>query len=795
MFAILIDGSISLEKEKPDAIQQAQIVMNKSSAYKYLVLATCLLMAACSGTRRLPPGEKLYTGAKVKIESSSVFSSKKKRFVKATANDALRPDPNKSFFGFRPKLCIYMAIAENPKTKFGRWIKTKGEPPVLLSSLKPGVTASIIDAKLFNIGIFKGYTDFKIIEKRKTAKVVYTSYVHKPYTVADVTSNITDDSLSRIIISEKEKSLIKPGQDYSLELLKAERLRIDALLKDKGYFYFNPDYLLFKADTSASQRTVTFNLTLKDSVPASALETYRINTVFIDQNFTLTERSRGRNKDTLMFGNSIFRGKESRMNIRPDVILQSVYLRKGEVYTRQNHIITLNRLMSMGSFKFVQVKFNDSDTAALGFLDVDILMTPMTNNTFRLEMDVVSKSNNFAGPRLNSSLLNRNTFRGAELLNLSMAGSYEAQLGGGANLYSYSVTPQVELTFPRFLVPFKLSMSKNIYVPKTRMSLSYSYLKRVSFFDMHTIQLGFGYKWRISKLKEHEFNPISLSFTTIRNQSEEFLALLNSNPFLKKSYEEQFIGGGNYTISYNEQILPFKRVQFYLQATAETAGNVFTLAKKLGGESPSAANPSTIAGSAYSQFAKLSVDARSYFNVIGKNKIALRLFVGAAKPYGNSSVLPYSKQFFSGGANSLRAFHINSVGPGTYFQEGEAGGFLQLGGDFKLEANAEYRFNIYRFFKGALFVDAGNIWLQKSNPANIGSPFLLSEFTNELAVGAGVGIRIDISFFLIRFDLAMPLRKPWLDDGHRWVTNQINFGDADWRNGNLVLNVAIGYPF
>jgi hypothetical protein len=423
-------------------------------------------------------------------------------------------------------------------------------------------------------------------------------------------------------------------------------------------------------------------------------------------------------------------------------------------------------------------------------------MTPMTNHTFRAELDLVTKSNNYTGPRINLSLLNRNAFKGAELLNLNMAGSFEAQLSGAnKNLFSYSFNPQIELTFPRFLVPFYIKPSNSIYVPKTSFSLSYNFMKRVNYFDMSTFQFMYGFKWKESVRTEHEFNPINISNTTVSNESTLFNDLLAANPFLKKSYEEQFIAGGNYSFIYNEQMLAGKRLQYFMHFTAETAGNLFSLVNLIGGATPTHDNPSKIVGSIYSQFAKLSVDGRAYYNFSNANKLAFRIFAGVAKSYGNSSTLPYSKQFFSGGPNSIRAFQINSVGPGTYHQDTTAIGFLQLGGDIKLEANAEYRFGIYKFIKGALFVDAGNVWLQKSNPANIGSPFAFNSFMNELAVGAGLGLRVDVSFFVLRFDLAMPLRKPWLADNNRWVFNQIDFSNSTWRSNNLVLNIAIGYPF
>lgn len=768
--------------------------MTRSILNKYFLILICLLLAACSGTKHLPKGEKLYTGGEIKLETTDKIN---KRFIKTIAESAVRPAPNKSYLGIRPKLWMYMAAGENPKTKFKKWLKKTGEAPVLISSVKPGVTTAIIDAKLFNIGIFKSYSESKIVEKKHTAKVIYTSHIHKPYIVKELNYAISDDSLSYTILTEKKKSFIKPGEDYNLDILKNERIRIDALLKNNGYFYFNPDYLLFKADTSAVNHTISFKLTLKDSIPKNALTVYRINKVFIDQDYSLNEEVPDRTKDTIRYRNNVFIGKESEMNIRPRVILRSVYLKKNEIYSRQNHNITLNRLMSMGNFKFVQVKFSDSDTIAPGFLDVTILMTTMPNYTFRAGTDLVSKSNNFTGPRMNLSLLNRNTFKGAELLNLNMAGSFEAQFSGNnKNLYSYSWNPQVELTFPRFIVPFKIKRTNSIYIPKTRLSLSYNYLKRVDYFDMRTSQFIYGFKWKENIKKEHELNPINVSYTSLGNQSAAFTELLATNPFLKKSYEEQFIAGGNYSFTYNEQVVPVKKMQYFLLATAETAGNVFSLAKLIGGEKPSSENPSKVVGSIYSQYAKLSIDARGYFNFSDKNKMAMRVFAGVAKPFGNSSILPYTKQFFSGGPNSLRAFQINSVGPGTNYQNSDNRGFLQLGGDIKLEMNGEYRFNIYRFFKGALFVDAGNVWLQKSNPANTGSPFLFSTFMNEIAVGTGVGLRIDVSFFILRFDLAMPLRKiPKPGDNFRWVTDQINFANSSWRSENLILNIAIGYPF
>ncbi|MFA5329529.1 MAG: BamA/TamA family outer membrane protein [Prolixibacteraceae bacterium] len=749
---------------------------------------------SCSGTRHLPSGEKLYTGAEIKLESTTDINKKQ---IKTVVEGAFRPEPNKVFLGLRPRVWMYNTAGENPKTKLDKWLRKHGTAPVLLSEVKPAVTSTIIDATLFNNGFFKSYTEYQIADKKHTAEVVYTSHIREPYKIKELSYAVSDDSLNNLIIREKKKSLIKTGEEYNLDRLKNERERIDGELKNNGYFYFNPDYLLFKADTSEANHSVNLKLTLKDSVPQNALTVYRIHKVVIDQDYSLSEDAAEVKKDTMMFQNTVFMVNHEVPGINPKEILRSVYLKKNEIFSRKNHAITLNRLMSLDNFKFVRVKFTDSDTTAAGYLDVTILMTPMPKRTFRAEMDLVTKSNNFTGPRMNLSLQNRNTFHGAEILKLNMAGSFEAQLNGtGKNRYSYSWNPQLDLTFPRFITPFNIHQTQSIYIPKTNFSLSYNYLKRVDYFDMKTFQFGYSYKWKENILKEHELTPISVSFSTIGNKSVAFDSLLNSNPYLKKSYEEQFIAGGSYSFTYNEQVLQGKKMQYFFHATTEFAGNAFSLAKNIAGEKISSANPSKVIGSVYSQFAKLSLEGRGYYNFKDKNSLAMRIFAGVAKPYGNSSVLPYSKQFFSGGPNSLRAFQVNSVGPGTYNQKTDTLGILQIGGDIKLEANVEYRFGIYRYFKGALFVDAGNVWLQKSNPSNLGSPFLFSKFMDQLAVGTGFGLRVDVSFFVLRFDLAMPLRKiPEPGDNFRWVTNEINFGSSAWRKDNLVLNVAIGYPF
>ncbi|MCW3077319.1 MAG: surface antigen [Bacteroidetes bacterium] len=761
---------------------------------KIFALYICFFLFSCTGLKRLPPNEKLYTGAKVKLVYKGKIKNKKE--ITANAKTALRPQPNQSFLGMRPKLWLYQ-VAGTPKKKGLRQkLKEQGEEPVLASSIRPAETSKFIDAKLFNAGIFNAITNYKIIEKKKTVRVVYTSHIHIPYKIKDVAFDIAVPKIDSLLRAGQKKTILISGNNYDLDAVKKERERMDGILKDNGFFYFNPDYLLFKVDTMSDKKQVNFTLTLKEETPDRALQQYRIGDIFINPDFSLDNKSNHDSlyKKRLIVDSVIFLNEDTK--VKPWVILQNVSLRKHQLYSRKKHNSTLNRLMTMGTYKFVRIKFIPEDSLVNHILDMRILLTPMAKRTLRTEANMVSKSNDFVGPQLSMNYINRNAFNGAELLNVTLGGSFETQISGKyKNLYSYSLNSKVELFFPRFVVPIPLNHPNNFYVPKTKLSLGYNYLKRIAYFDLRSFQFIYGFKWKESACKDHELNPVNINLVSVVNRTPVFNELLQSNPFIQKSYNEQFIAGALYSFLYNEQILPAKKDQLYFNAIVETSGNAFSLINQLNGKKPDEANPSKVAGIVYSQFCKVSTDFRNYLN-FKHSKVVSRVFAGVGKAYGNSSTLPYIKQFFSGGANSVRAFPINSLGPGTNSVDPHGATlFLQQGGDIKLEGNLEYRFDIFKSLKGAVFSDAGNVWLFKSNPAVTSDPFSFSKFYNEFAVGGGIGLRLDITFFVLRFDMATPFRKPWLPEHERWVLQKINFGNPSWRGDNLILNVAIGYPF
>jgi outer membrane protein insertion porin family len=753
----------------------------------------CIFIFSCSGTHKLPEGQVLYTGSEIKVTGSG--KHKKKKIINE-ASRALAPRPNGKFLGMRPKLALYNSIRDSTKTKskFNRWLKYKvGEPPVLITDALPEKISKVIDARLFNTGIFNGTTQYEIVRKKNTAKIVYQLQVHDPFKISGYSLDTQEADVTRDIRESMTKTLIAPGQDYDLQMLKNERSRIDFFLKERGYYYFRPDYLIFKADSSFNEKTIYLRLSVKSDIPQEAFRKYYIRNIYFETDFSLVQNDSILRDTTLSHG--IFFIEKEKI-IRHKVISRAVFIRSKDLYSQKNHNMTLSRLMSMGNYKFINIKLAEADTSEDGYLDAFISATPGPKRNIRFETDLVTKSNNYTGPALTVSYKNKNSFNGAELFNMNLRGSFETQLTGeNKGLSSYEIGPQVELYIPRFIVPFKMKDPKTFYIPKTRFSVSYDYKLRAEYYNMTSLQFLFGYKWQRSLKVSHEFNPVNINFISVNDKSERFQAMLDENYLLAKSYEDQFIAGMNYSFTYNEQVFPEKKIQYYINGTIDLAGNLLSLGKRaFTAQIPSPEEPLTIASKPYAQFARYSLDVRNFIALTKKTKLALRLYGGVGFAYGNSTTLPYNEQFFSGGPNSLRAFRYNSVGPGDYIAPDSIDDFVELGGDVKLEGSVEYRFPIISIFKGALFLDAGNMWLRKPNP-DIQADAISKNFYKEIAMGTGVGIRLDITFFVLRFDLAFPIRKPWLPEQERWVFDQVNIGNPDWRKENLILNIAIGYPF
>lgn len=757
--------------------------------YRVLFLLIIFFLPGCNVKRFIPPGEKLYEGAELTIESDEKVKDLK--VITAELESVIRPEPNSKILGARLGLLVhYKAQREKPGFINTFLNKKIGEEPVYLSDVDGEKTVEILENRFENRGFFNSRSQYVIKEKKYTAKAMYTATVEKPYRLE--TYQLESDSLPvhEEIEAIMPKTLLKKESRFDLALLKLERERIDQHLKSKGYYNFNADFLIFEADTNqyATKRFDTY-LRLKKDVPEKALVPYQLKNIRIYPNYSIQTDSVI--QDTMVLKTVQYIQKDT--FFKPKRLSPYILLAENKLYNPRESKLTSNRLSSIGTYKFVNIRYQQQDTVRspedTAQLRVDIQLSPLKKRALRAELKAVTKSNNFAGPGLALTYSNRNLFRGGETLNISGEFGYEAQLSSNQRrgLSSTQLGLKADLIFPRLLFPIRINDQFEYAIPTTKISTGVEFLNRTQLYSLSSFNGSFGYGWRANRFVYHEFNPISVSLVNLSNTTDDFEEILDNNPFLRSSFEQQFIAGLTYSFTYSELGESNDKTPWFFQANLDVAGNTLGLLSTSTNEEN---GNKTFLNLEFAQYARLDADVRFRYRFTPEKTIIARLFGGWGIPYGNSVTLPFSRQYFSGGPYSVRAFQIRSLGPGTYTpsqdpdSEDQIQSFFDRSGDIRLEANLEYRFPLYGFFKGAFFIDAGNVWLKNENEALPGAQFS-NTFLSELGVGAGTGMRIDVQNFVIRFDLAFPIRDPALPKGER----------LDIQLADPVFNFAIGYPF
>ncbi|MFD1630969.1 BamA/TamA family outer membrane protein [Pseudopedobacter beijingensis] len=756
----------------------------KISSFLWLII----MLSSCSNIKYLPEGEKLYIGGEVKVKGDSL-RKKEKKALQENLQTLIRPKPNSSFFGLRPKLFFYNIAGETKKEKGIRyWIKNKlGEPPVYASKLDVQYNVDVLQNRVENLGYFRAHSEGDTTSKNKKVTAHYLVQPGVQYKIRKVVFPEDTTELAKAIRADQAQTLLKAGRPYDLDVIKSERERIDSKLKERGFYYFAPDYVIAKVDSTIGKQEVDILLEVKKQTPAKSKGEYFINDIYIYPDYSINGSSVIRNNNKYVTQYKGFKVIDRKNTIKPQVFDRTMFFEPGDKYNRTDHNLSLNRLVSLGTFKFVKNQFKETDSLS-NKLDVYYFLTPNRKKSVRLELLGKTNSANYRGTELSLNWLNRNTLRGAEQLTISAFGGFEVQIGGqnkGYNIYRYGA--DATLVFPRFIAPFNVNTS-GAFIPKTQINLGYEHQRRLKLYTLRTFKGSFGYVWKENVFKEHEFKVLDVTYVNSNNVTQEYLNKVDSMPSLGRIIEKQLIFGPTYFFTYTNTTLANKPNTFYYRGGIDLSATITGLfmSKK---------DTAKIFGVPYSQYAKMEHDFRYYIKVGAKNKWANRVFVGVGLPYGNSREIPYIKQFFSGGTNSIRAFRARSIGPGSYMDPNTAHSFVpDYSGDIKLELNTEYRAKLFSIVEGALFADAGNVWLMNRNSDRPGAEFT-KDFMDQLAVGVGAGIRFDLSFLILRGDLAMPIRKPYLPKGERWTFDQIDLGNKQWRRDNLIFNLAIGYPF
>ena len=767
----------------------------KSIRNSAVLLAAAALLAACSTTRRLGADEVLYTGVKkIRIvpDSGVVLSTAAESAVKKPLSVA----PNNPLYS--PYLRTPLPIGlwawnylYTPKEKgFKYWLyKRLAKQPVLISRVQPDLRTQVAEQVLENYGYFGSRASDSLLYRKhgRKAKVNYTLRIAPPFRYADISYPAVDGSLKPLIDSMHATSLLRTGAQYNLDTLTLERQRISRLLRNRGYYYFRPEYLEYLADTTVSPQRVAIRLNLRPNVPGVALKPYRVGDITV----RLTNIRPGP-ADTLRLYNATVIAQRP-MKIRPKVLARTLALEPGQLFTVDAQNRTQTSLNKLGIFRSVNLGVTPLDSLR-GADTLDVTLDAQFDYPLEaaLETDVTTKSNSFIGPGITFKVSNNNLFRGGEVLSLKLNGSYEWQTGnrnsGGhsSRLNSYELGLNAHLDIPRLLLP--PSMTRRLRYPgSTSFQLGVDLMNRPSFFRLIAFSGSAGYNFQTSPYSRHALTVFKLTYNKLLHTTESFDQTMDENPAIAMSFRNQFVPSIGYTYTFDRTYGATGNRRLYWQNSVTSAGNLLSGILRAFGER----QPQHLFGNRFSQFVKEVSEVKFYHRIGRRNNwLATRLLVGVGYAYGNSEVMPYSEQFYIGGANSIRAFTVRSLGPGSYRPpRDDRNGYLDQTGDFKLEANVEFRFGLLGKLGGALFLDAGNIWLLKNDPKRPGAELKWKGLLDEIALGTGFGLRYDISVLVIRADLGIGLHTPYPNPDKKGYYNISSFKDG------LGFHLAIGYPF
>jgi len=745
--------------------------------YAALVLAVCLL--ACNNTRHLPAGERLFRGSRVTIHDKEAKKSDRKQLTNDLAG-LVRPRPNTKFLGARMKLGLYnLAGGETQKKKgLKHWLRYKvGEPPVLTSAVHLDANNKLMVNFLENKGFFEAEVKSRFDSNvHKKSRALFDIKTGPQYTINTVELRKDTSELYRKIDSDFSNTMLLQGAPYNLDVIKAERLRIDRMLKEKGYYYFKPDYLLILADSTIGNHKVNLYVKIKnDETPDEAYRMYTLNDIYVYANYKLNGRNQDTDKTHAVKEENYY-VVDSKHAFKPSVFSDALICETGDKYSLDDQNTSISRLVNAGVFKFVKNRLEPwGDTQ----LNEYFYLTPFPKKSLRFQIGALTDNDNRTGTRGSMSWRNRNAFKGAEELVFKINGGIETQYSTLAQPPIYTFGAETDLSFPRFVIPFAEIHNTSRFLPRTLIRLKADYETELTLLSITSFSASYGFDWKESIQKEHQLYPINFTYvlTDTLSKTNQLHLLYGSLVF------NGIILGPTYEYTFNSQVGGNPKNGFYFDGLVDLSGNVFGVAGHANRQ-PQAAGSLVVA-----QYLKLQPDLRYYWHLSKTSELVARAMVGIGIPYGNSYQLPNIKQFWAGGNSDLRGFPSRLVGPGTFneYSVYHTNQYIETLGDMKMEMNLELRKKLYKFINGAIFADAGNIWLYNDNPAFPGGKFT-GNFYQQLATDVGFGLRFDFSILLFRLDFGIPVSKPWT------TVSDVSNNNSSIAN-SFVLNIAIGYPF
>jgi outer membrane protein assembly factor BamA len=763
-----------------------------------LLLLGVQALYSCKVADKIPAEKRLYGGATIDIIKHDSLKGGEVPEFKAILEDATRPAPNTMLFGYPYKVAFNYWLGPKKKEKgFKEWFRKRlGEEPVFIDPFLVNQNMTSLTALLHSYGYFDGKVKGELKEKNIMG---FAEYKVEPNERFQIDSVLIDPPRP----GDFYEDFLRFSQDFKfpkyfdLIAIKDERQEMFNSMRNIGYYYFRPEYINIQIDSTREHARLSAKVTPREDIPATAQKRYQINNIYVN----IDKPTRIERRDSSGSAMDFFRGlilDDPNQRYKEKIFLDAIAFRPGVLYNNDGATVTSNRLLSLGNFRSIQSQFTVVNRLDSTLLDVYYNLQTNKRKTINFETNALSRSSGLAGTQVSLSWKNANTFKGAERLEVGVNGNFEFQVGGKRVDTEYNENYRTgawtSLQFPRFIAPFiKIDPENSKVLPRTLLRVSYENFIKRGLYDLNSASAEWGYAWTRGRGIEHAFKPFKFTFVKSSNLTSAFIEEIFSNPNLYEILENNLIIGSGYEIV----ITPTsrKRSTVSYRGGIDAAGGLLSLFDLFRKDEE---KKGTIFGETFSQFVRIENEVRYRYEINRDLSWANRVIAGVGAPYGNSYSLPFVNQFFVGGNNSLRAFRARGVGPGVYTTEGKgtAEKFVATNtGDIKLEFNTEVRYKLNNLLSTALFVDAGNIWMFKDPYIYDEGAVFSKSFLKELAVGGGVGFRLDFGIFVFRIDVATPFRKPWLEEKNRWVFDQMSLKSKEWRRENIIWNFAVGLPF
>lgn len=754
-----------------------------------------LFLASCSIKKHIPEDRMILKKNKIEIKSKDVD------FTKSDISAYIAQQENSNILGLMPQTWVYYKT-DNKNSRLFRWVnRTMGKAPVYYNDESKEKSVMQIRKYLNDIGYFNSGISVELESKNKSVKVIYGIYPAKPYIVDEITFTISDTAVRRYVKDIEDDLPVQKGDIYNAFDLDDERDMISEHLKNNGYFYFTKDYIFMEIDTNFMDHKASVNIRIDNVLDPTTQKMvdhkrYIINNIYIYPKGISNDKELDTVPFTFDLGKRL--GKETCYfvysgipKIRFRTFDNMIHIHSGTPYSLSNVTQTYKSLNNLKIYNKNNIEFHNlGSNDSVNLMNCDIILNRAKLNDYTIQAELTTDSGTDLGFIGSFSYKNKNLFRGSEMFNLSIRGGVQAQSildnDGNENMFNTKEFGiDVSIFLPKFLSPIKSYNFAKEYQPRTTFTLGYNIQIRPIYTRQKTI-FNFGYNWMKNKYEQHILNPITLNSVKV-DPSPAFEEILEQevNQRIKDQYTSHLILGLDYTYVFNNQNLRFLKDFFYFRANIQSSGNLLSTLNNTS-LMKTVDNYHEIGGIRYAQYLRFSFDFRYLKYIAKKHQIATRFMFGLGIPYGNSYDMPFDKSFYAGGSNGMRGWHFRELGPGAYSNPNNLN--IESIGDIQLELNLEYRIPIYSIFEGAIFIDIGNVWTMKESETFVGGEFKFNTFYKQIAVDAGLGIRVNLSFIIFRVDAAAPMVNPAYPEGERWRISKLHFSD-------FILNFGIGYPF